>query len=111
MEMITIYKLLGLLALCSLLVMLLSKKPGRTQAFFSMLFKILTLGYYFMTFFVKNQINLIPLMINYILLLTIISLFIMTFILKKYITKNVKGVTGLIFLVSIIGLIINGFFV
>jgi hypothetical protein len=109
MEIITLYKILGIIALISLLLSVFIKKNENAHTFFSVFFKVLALGFYFMTFFMKG--NKIALTINYALLLITIILFIITTVLRKYISKKQKEIIGLSFLILIIGLVINGFFI
>jgi len=108
MELIILYKILGILTLISLLLSVFIKKNQNAHAFFSVLFKVLIVGFYFMTFFMKG--NKIALTINYALLLIIIVLFVFTTVLRKYISKKQKSIIGLSFLLLIIALVINGFF-
>jgi hypothetical protein len=109
MEIITLYKILGIIALISLLLSVFIKKNDNAHAFFSMFFKVLAVGFYFMTFFMKG--NKIALTINYALLLVTIILFIITTFLRKYISKKQKGIIGISFLLLVIALVINGFFI
>ncbi|MFA6088707.1 MAG: hypothetical protein WC755_02480 [Candidatus Woesearchaeota archaeon] len=109
MELVLYYKLLGFLSLFALFIMLFLKRGTSSRTFFSVLFKILLVGYYFMTFFIEG--NKIALIINYVLLLVTITFLIFNLTMKKYITPKMKAATGLIFLVIIVGLIVNSFFI
>lgn len=109
MELIIIYKIIGIVAFLTLIVSLFIKKNKKLHAVISFLFKVFAVGYYFMTFFIKG--NKFSLIINYALLLIAISLFVFTTVLRKHLTKTSKSVIGTVFLLLIIGLLINGFFI
>ena len=81
----------------------------KVRTFFSVMYFVLLVGFYLMTFFVTG--NKIALVINYMLMLLLVSMLISAFILRKYQTNKMKAVTGMIVLVLMVLIALSTLFV